>query len=97
IGFLRLRFPNNPHRPELSNATLVRELHVYGPMVPIGSRTDGWQHRGYGEELLSEAERLAMENGFDKIAIMSGVGVRGYYRKLGYERDGPYMIKRSLR
>ncbi|MDI6639221.1 MAG: tRNA uridine(34) 5-carboxymethylaminomethyl modification radical SAM/GNAT enzyme Elp3 [Methanocellales archaeon] len=93
IGFLRLRFPNDPHRPELSNAALVRELHIYGPMVPIGSRTDGWQHRGYGEELLCTAEHLAMENGFNKIAILSGVGVRGYYRKLGYEHDGPYMSK----
>lgn len=93
IGFLRLRFPDNPHRKELSNAALVRELHVYGPMVPIGSRTDGWQHRGYGRELLSEAEHITKENGFDKIAITSGVGVRDYYRKLGYELDGPYMIK----
>ncbi len=93
IGFLRLRFSDNPHRKELSNAALVRELHVYGPMVPIGSRTDGWQHRGYGEELLSETERIAKENGFDKIAITSGVGVRDYYRKFGYELDGPYMIK----
>lgn len=93
IGFLRLRFPHSPHRPELSNAALVRELHVYGPMVPIGSRTDGWQHRGYGEELLSEAENITKENGFDKIAITSGVGVRDYYRKFGYELDGPYMIK----
>ncbi|NYT00549.1 MAG: tRNA uridine(34) 5-carboxymethylaminomethyl modification radical SAM/GNAT enzyme Elp3 [Methanocellales archaeon] len=93
IGFLRLRFPNNPHRKELSNAALVRELRVYGPMVPIGSRKDGWQHRGYGEELLSEAENISKENGFDKIAITSGVGVRDYYRKFEYELDGPYMIK----
>ncbi|MDD2666027.1 MAG: tRNA uridine(34) 5-carboxymethylaminomethyl modification radical SAM/GNAT enzyme Elp3 [Methanocellales archaeon] len=93
IGFLRLRFPDNPHRPELSHAALVRELHVYGPMVPIGSRKDGWQHRGYGKELLSEAENITKDNGFDKIAITSGVGVRDYYRKLGYELDGPYMVK----
>ncbi len=94
IGFLRLRFSHDSHRPELSNAALVRELHVYGPMVPIGSRAkDEWQHRGYGEELLNEAERIAEENGFDKIAILSGVGVREYYRKLGYKCDGPYMVK----
>ncbi|MFC1786747.1 tRNA uridine(34) 5-carboxymethylaminomethyl modification radical SAM/GNAT enzyme Elp3 [Halobacteriota archaeon] len=93
IGFLRLRFPDNPHRKELSNAALVRELHIYGPMVPIGSRKEGWQHRGYGEDLLSEAENITKENGFDKIAITSGVGVRDYYRKFGYELDGPYMIK----
>ena len=94
IGFLRLRFPHDSHRPELSNAALVRELHVYGPMVPIGSRAkDEWQHRGYGEELLSEAECIAEKNGFNKIAILSGVGVREYYRKFGYKRDGTYMAK----
>jgi len=94
IGFLRLRFPHNPHRPELKGAALVRELHVYGPMVPIGSRAkDEWQHRGYGEELLHDAERIAAEEGFKKIAVTSGIGVREYYRKLGYECSGPYMCK----
>ncbi len=94
IGFLRLRFLHNPHRPELKGAALVREVHVYGPMVPIGSRAkDEWQHRGYGEELLHEAERIAAEEGFEKIAVTSGIGVREYYRKLGYERNGPYMCK----
>lgn len=94
IGFLRLRFPHDSHRPELSNAALVRELHVYGPMVPIGSEAkDEWQHREYGKGLLSEAECIAEKNGFNNIAILSGVGVREYYRKLGYKRDGPYMVK----
>jgi len=94
IGFLRLRFPYHPHRPELKGAALVRELHIYGPMAPIGSGSkDGWQHRGYGEELLHEAERIAAEGGFTKIAVTSGIGVREYYKKLGYERSGTYMCK----
>lgn len=94
IGFLRLRFPHNPHRSELIGAALVRELHVYGPMVPIGTKAkDEWQHRGYGKELLHEAERIAAGGGFKKIAVTSGVGAREYYKKLGYERSGPYMCR----
>ncbi len=96
IGFIRLRFPHMPHRQELAGAALVRELHVYGSMVPPGgSATDAqWQHRGYGEELLAQAEETAREAGYEKIAVISGIGVRDYYRKFGYGREGPYMTKR---
>ncbi|MFQ6055050.1 MAG: tRNA uridine(34) 5-carboxymethylaminomethyl modification radical SAM/GNAT enzyme Elp3 [Methanosarcinales archaeon] len=99
IGFLRLRIPSNPSNPqrlELINAALVRELHVYGPLVSIGysAKEFEWQHRHYGRELLREAECLASENGMDNIAITSGIGVREYYRKFGYELKGCYMVKR---
>lgn len=96
IGFIRLRFPHAPHRQELSGAALVRELHVYGSMVPPGvNATDAqWQHRGYGEELLAQAEETARAAGYEKIAVISGIGVRDYYRKFGYGREGPYMTKR---
>jgi len=94
IGFLRLRIPYNPFRPEIDEkAILVRELHIYGPMVEIGERPlYEWQHRGYGKELLQDAERIAKEE-FDmkKILVISGIGVRNYYRKLSYTRDGAYM------
>ncbi|OPY30462.1 MAG: coproporphyrinogen III oxidase [Methanocella sp. PtaU1.Bin125] len=93
VGFLRLRFPGRPHRPELGDAAVVRELHVYGKMVPLGVRDDAWQHRGYGRELLKRAEEIAADAGYRKIAVISGVGAREYYRKLGYARDGPYMSK----
>jgi elongator complex protein 3 len=97
IGFLRLRFPDSPHRIELANAALVRELVVYGRMVPLGAdsspRRDQWQHRGYGRELLAAAEDLASKHGFSKIAVTSGIGVREYYRKRGYVREGAYMVK----
>ncbi len=97
IGFLRLRFPDSPHRVELLGAALVRELVVYGRMVPLGAesipRRDQWQHRGYGRELLAAAEDLASGNGFSKIAVTSGIGVREYYRKRGYVREGAYMVK----
>ena len=96
IGFLRLRFPNSPHRKELCDAALVRELHVYGSMVPMGTSAGEtqWQHRGYGEELLAQAEETAKVAGYKKIVVTSGIGVRDYYRKFGYEREGPYMTKR---
>ncbi|MFH1055494.1 MAG: tRNA uridine(34) 5-carboxymethylaminomethyl modification radical SAM/GNAT enzyme Elp3 [Candidatus Altiarchaeota archaeon] len=94
VGFTRLRMPYKPFRPEITDKTaLIRELHVYGPMVEIGEKPEyEWQHRGYGAELLKEAERIAHEEyGMGKMAVTSGIGVRGYYRRLGYEKDGPYM------
>lgn len=100
LGFLRLRMPSShAHRPEINYDTaLVRELHVYGPMMPLGEREDElWQHQGYGEELLKEAERISREE-YDKreIIITSGIGARNYYRKFGYERKGPYMAKKLV-
>lgn len=95
IGFLRLRLPYKPHRLELQNAAVVRELHVYGSLVPIGSTVKmyDWQHLGYGAKLLSYAEKLSYDKGFNKISIISGIGVREYYRKQGYVQDGIYMSK----
>jgi len=95
-AFLRLRLPGeSAHRPEMRNAAVVRELKVFGAEVPIGKRMEGaWQHRGMGRKLMVEAEEIARaEWGVDRLLVTSGVGVRGYYRKLGYERLGPYMAK----
>ena len=96
-GFLRLRFPSKNHfRPEITDKTaLVRELHVYGNMIKIGNKNpEIGQHTGFGERLLKEAENLAIDNGKDEVAIISGIGTRNYYRKFGYERVGPYMMKK---
>lgn len=96
IGFLRLRIPAKPFRPEITGeAALVRELHVYGPLVPIGGFDEAAsQHRGFGTRLLAEAERIAKEEfGREKIVVISGVGVREYYYKQGYKSDGPYVSK----
>lgn len=102
IGFCRLRFPNDPVRRELESAAVVRELHVYGSQVGVGEQPamdDGGevtphQHQGYGQRLLSEAERLASEAGYSKLAVLSGIGVREYYRnKLDFVQDGPYVSK----
>lgn len=97
IGMLRLRkCSEQTFRPELiNNASIVRELHVYGTVVPVHSRDPvKFQHQGYGTLLMEEAERIAREeHGSVKLAVIAGVGTRYYYRKLGYELDGPYMSK----
>jgi elongator complex protein 3 len=91
VGFCRLRFPGDPVRRELREAALVRELHVYGGEAAIGGDGD-WQHRGYGRRLMERAERRAREAGYEKLAVIAGIGARPYYReKLGYRQDGPYV------
>jgi elongator complex protein 3 len=86
IGFLRLRLSRESAR--------VRELHIYGPLVPLGTKKEGWQHRGYGCRLLEAAEERARDMGYDSLQVTSGIGAREYYRRRGYERQGPYMAKR---
>jgi elongator complex protein 3 len=95
IGFTRLRFPSSVYCAELENAAILRELHVYGNLVPVGKDADSeeWQHRNFGKDLITRAEEISVNEGFSRMAIMSGVGVRPYYRRQGYERKGPYMIK----
>jgi elongator complex protein 3 len=98
IGFARLRFPFKPWREELAEAALLRELHVYGTLVSIGSKAKEpeWQHRQYGKILLMRAEEIAEANGYSSLAILSGIGVRPYYRRHGYSQKGPYMVKRLV-
>ena len=100
LGFLRLRKTANPHRKELKQGTnmcaIVRELHIYGPMLNVGSRIEdrSFQHRGYGAQLMQEAERIASEEfGVLKLSVISAIGTREYYKRLGYQIDGPYMSK----
>jgi elongator complex protein 3 len=95
IGFTRLRFPALPHRPELQASALLRELHVYGSVVPVGENANQteWQHRGYGKALLECAEKIASEAGYKKLSILSGIGAREYYRRFGYTLEGAYMSK----
>lgn len=94
VALLRLRFPYEPHRKELKHAALIRDLHAYGELVGLGKRkVNSWQHRGYGARLLQHAEEIARDAGYAKIAVMSGIGVRDYYARFGYVREGPYMVK----
>ncbi|MEM0083323.1 MAG: tRNA uridine(34) 5-carboxymethylaminomethyl modification radical SAM/GNAT enzyme Elp3 [Candidatus Nezhaarchaeales archaeon] len=98
VGLLRLRIPSNmAFRREVIErpSAIVRVLHVYGNVVPVGERSDGgWQHRGFGSMLLREAERIARdEYDVEKLLVLSALGVREYYVKHGYKRDGVYMAK----
>ncbi|CCI44228.1 unnamed protein product [Albugo candida] len=97
IGLLRLRKAScASFRSEIpKGCSIVRELHVYGSSIPLHSRDPTkFQHQGFGTLLMEEAERISREEHHsDKIVVISGVGTRGYYRKLGYNQDGPYMSK----
>ena len=92
FGLLRLRIVNGD--------AFVRELHVYGPALKLGEeykKKSASQHKGFGKWLLEEAEKIAKKEKCSSLKIISGVGVRGYYKKLGYFFDrrgyGEYMIK----
>ncbi|EAY13921.1 elongation protein 3 homolog, putative [Trichomonas vaginalis G3] len=95
IGLVRLRAPGDTFRDELQGASLVRELHVYGQVVPIDQKDlSRYQHKGYGAQLMAEAERITVEeHGSKRLAVISGIGVRDYYKKLGYRLEGAYMVK----
>jgi elongator complex protein 3 len=98
IGLLRLRQVSPvSFRPEIMGrrCSIIRELHVYGSAVPLQGRDPTkFQHQGYGALLMEAAERVAREEHLsDKLLVIAGVGTRHYYRKLGYELDGPYMSK----
>ena len=96
IGFIRLRI--NSIKPivldVLKDCALIRELHIYSNLNNVGNNINGsMQHKGFGKKLIEEAEKIAINNGYYKIAIISGTGVRNYYRKFGYELIDTYMIK----
>ena len=99
LGYVRLRIPSEKaSRPEIASekSAIVRELRVYGPLVPVGKHlAEAWQHRGYGALLLSEAERVALED-YDrtKMVVTSALGTKQYYMQSGYGYDGPYVSKR---
>lgn len=101
-AFLRLRIPsylleNRKHFIKvLENAAIIREIHTYGETVKIGEYSkDAIQHKGLGKKLIQEAEKIAQkEFRIKKIAVISGVGVRGYWRKLGYRLQDEYMVKK---
>src|SRR3989338_11282858 len=98
-AFTRLRLPSKSKRQQLSSIKkipLIRELHTYGQLVPLSdTQTRATQHKGLGKKLLAKAEEIAKSAGNNTIAVISGVGVRGYYQKFGYELDEKwgYMVK----
>jgi elongator complex protein 3 len=97
-GFLRLRFPG-PDTPGGLTAPVVRELKVLGAEVPVdasANRNEEYQHRGLGRALLRAAEEKVRNEGYQSLFVLSAVGTREYYRKLGYIRAGPWMSRRLL-
>jgi elongator complex protein 3 len=102
-GFLRLSFPTAEATAltgidELRGVAIIREVHVYGPMVELGrSGGDKAQHSGLGTQLLHVAEDRAREAGYDRLAVISAIGTRRYYLKHGFERGELYLIKSCKR
>jgi elongator complex protein 3 len=103
VGYARVRLPSmEAWRQELEGAAVLRELRVLGEALPLGaipSRDMGslqWQHRGLGRRLLDASEARALDWGMSRLAVTSGMGARDYFRPLGYELRGPYMLSRSL-
>jgi len=95
-SLLRLRLPDSSSTlfPELAGCAIVRELHTYGKTVVHDEKTSTkTQHRGLGKLLMAQAESVAKDAGYKKLAVISSIGTRDYYRKLGYEREGLYMTK----
>ena len=102
IAFLRLRLPQNSNQHSnilaskfacLKNSSIIREIHTYGLMTPL-TQKGPVQHKGFGKKLIKQAEKLSKQAGYKKISVISGIGVRDYYRKLGYNLQNEYMIKK---
>jgi len=99
-SYLRLRIPSQIFEKKkhflsvLENSAIIREIHTFGEMVPIGIKKIAPQHQGLGKKIIKEAEKIARkEFRLRKISVISGVGVRNYWRKLGYRLKETYMIK----
>ncbi|KAG5501318.1 hypothetical protein JIQ42_06319 [Leishmania sp. Namibia] len=100
-GHLRLRLRDDAAReernilPVLRGCALIRELHTYGKLIAVSQQNTGHeaQHVGVGTQLMREAERIAKERGYHRMAVIAGVGVRRYYAKLGYRLEDTYMVK----
>jgi elongator complex protein 3 len=93
---LRLRLPKKSKHyiKALSDCALIREVHTYGLQTQIATKNKlATQHKGLGKELIKQAQNWAKANGYKKIAIISSVGTRDYYKKLGYKLKDTYMVK----
>ena len=94
-GFLRLSLPVPGVKlplPELDGHAMIREVHVYGPVLPLGEESQGEaQHMGLGRQLVAKAKELSRAVGYERIAVISAIGTQEYYRRHGFEVDGLYM------
>jgi len=104
-SLLRIRIPSyffkneNHFLPILNGCAIIREIHTYGKLVPINSKEKiSAQHKGLGKKLVKEAEKIVLKKfGIKKIAVISGIGAREYFRNLGYKLKNTYMIKKLTR
>ena len=97
-GFIRLSLPSKDSPQtglaDLDGAALIREVHVYGQSLPVGAEKEGAaQHTGLGTRLLEQADAIAKENGFTRMAVISAIGTRKYYLERGFERGELYLVK----
>ncbi|MCX6739803.1 MAG: tRNA uridine(34) 5-carboxymethylaminomethyl modification radical SAM/GNAT enzyme Elp3 [Candidatus Parcubacteria bacterium] len=99
FALLRLRIPQKidltliNEIPELKDSAIIREVHTYGKLIPLTGKQRSVQHLGFGKRLMTEAEKIVKKHHLSRIAVISGIGVREYYKKLGYKLLGSYMIK----
>jgi len=95
IGYCRLRIPHASHRPEVTHdSAIIRELKIHGDVVEIGKKPKNeYQHRGWGEQLVKEAENISREHDIKKLLVLSGMGVKNYYYRLGFSDEGVYVSK----
>jgi elongator complex protein 3 len=97
-GFLRLSLPGEDSQPtgltDLDNSAIIREVHVYGQSLAVGTEQSGAaQHTGLGTRLLAEAEAIVRKNNYRRMAVISAVGARQYYLQRGFERGELYLVK----
>ena len=97
-GFLRLSLPGRDSPPtgltDLSEAAIIREVHVYGQSLAVGAEQNGAaQHAGLGTRLLVEADRVARLKGYRRMAVIAAVGTHNYYLERGFERGELYLVK----
>ncbi len=105
-GFLRLSLPKRGQRvrlktsthrasvfDEIGNCAMIREVHVYGPALPVGDESTGQaQHTGIGRTLIARARRIAQAHAHTQLGVIAAVGTRPYYRRQGFKRRGTYMV-----
>ncbi len=101
VGFLRLSLPGVDSPPtglrDLDGAAIIREVHVYGQSLPVGMEEQGAaQHTGLGTNLIRRAEAIAGQHGYSRLAVISAVGTRDYYRKRGFTGGELYLVKNFL-
>lgn len=96
-AFLRLSLPDRslpPLHDDLADAAIIREVHVYGQSLGIGESQPGRaQHAGLGTQLIERAVEIARERGYDRLAVISAIGTRGYYRKRGFADGTLYQVR----